>query len=265
MSDYPGGFNPPDQNPPNQNPQWGPNPGGEGGYNAPPTHGQPQGGYGQQAPPPGYQFPGAGAGGSVASLDLGAITPGGLMAAVGGLLYFILSFCPWYAVDVLYIHVSVNAWHESTGMLSALIFLLVAVAFGVKALKVLPANIPLEIIALALAGLGDLLFLIAFLAVPNGASRDWGMWIALLAALVITAGAVLQFLKAGGIASAQRSLGMIQQRAAGPQGNYPPGAQPPHSGGYPQQPGGYPQQPGGYPPPGDYPPQGGYPPPGSAG
>jgi hypothetical protein len=119
----------------------------------------------------------------------------------------------------------------------------VAAAFGVKALKVVPPRIPLEIIALGLVLAGDIFFLFAFFnGVAGPISRGFGLWMDLLAAIAINVGAVLQFRKIGGLAAAQRGLGNVQQRAAGQGGNPP--------GGYPQQP---PPPPG---PPG-YPPQGG--------
>jgi hypothetical protein len=242
MSDYPGGFNPP-----SDNPHGGPNPSGQGGYSPPPSYGQPQGGYGQPGVPPGYHGQLAGAGGSGAVFDLRTITPGGLMAVVGGLLYFVFSFCPWYTARWLDEDISANAWHRASGVWSVLIFLVVALAFVVRALKVIPPKIPLEVITLGLVVVGDIFFLVAFLDVPGAVSRGWGLWLDLLFVLVINVGAVLQFIKVGGVFLAQRGLSNMQQRASGAQG------------GYPQQP---PQQPGqgGYPPQGPYPPQGGYPP-----
>lgn len=239
MSDHPGGFNPND-------PQRGPDPAGYGGPYPPPGM------------PPGYHgHPPGGPGGTI---DLGAIAPGGLMAVVAGVLYFVFSFCSWYtySVDLPYGGVlesySGNAWNRGSGVWSALIFLLVAIAFAVKALKVVPPNIPLEIIAFGLVVLGDIFFLFAFLDVPEPISRGWGMWVCLAAVAVITAGAVLQFIKAGGVGIAKHGLNQMQQRAAGPQGGYPP--PPPGQGGYPPPPPGQ----GGYPPP-PPPPPGGYPPP----
>ena len=215
MSDHPEGLNP------INNPQPGPNPGGQGGYYPPPSSG------------------------SGAGFDLHAIVPGGLMAVVGGVVYFLLSFCPWYTVDGL--GLSANAWDRGTGTLSVIIFLLVAAAFAVKALRVVPPRIPLEIIALGLVVTADIFFLVAFLDVPDPAdfSRGWGLWIALAAVLVITAGAVLEFMKVGGVGAAQHGLSSLQQRAAGGQGGNPQ-QQPPPPRGYPQQPPpprGYPQQP----------------------
>lgn len=220
MSDYPGGVNPPSDNPP-------------GG----PYPGQPPSGSGQPVPRPAQSFGGSGAG---ASFNRSAIAPGGLIAAAGGLVYFVFSFFPWYTVEWLG---SINAWQRASSLWSVIIFGLVAVAFGVKALGVIPPRIPLEIIALGLVVVGDLFFLFAFFnGVEGPISRGVGLWIDLLAAIAINVGAVLQFRKIGGLAAAQRGLGNAQQRAAGGPGGNPPG-------GYPQQP---PQQPGpgGYPPPG---------------
>jgi hypothetical protein len=239
MSDYPGGFNPPSDNPPG-----GPNPGGQGGYNSPNPYGQPQGGSGQPVPPP-AQF--SGGSGSGARFDLSLIAPGGLIAAVGGLLFLVFSFFPWYTLEWLG---SVNAWHRASSEWSVIIFGLVTVAFGGKALRVVPRKIQLEIIALGLVFAGDLFFLFAFFnGVASPISRGFGLWMDLLVVIAINVGAVLQFLKVGGLASAQRGLGNVQQRAAG---GYP---QQPGPGGFPQQPGpgGYPQQPD----PGGFPPQGG--------
>jgi hypothetical protein len=255
MSDHPEGFNPSDN----------------------PSYGQPPGGPGQPAVPPGYG--GQPQGGSRGSIDWGAIVPGGLMAAVGAALYFVFSFFTWYSYTETLLGEDIaqftgNAWHRTSGVWSVLIFLLVPVLFVLKALKVVPPRIPVETIALGVVVLADIFFLVAFLDVPDPVSRGWALWIELVLVLVISVGAVLQFMRAGGVGSAQRGLSSLQQRAAGGQGGYPqpppprgyPQQQPPPPGGYPQQPppppGGYPQQPP--PPPGGYPqqpppPPGGYP------
>jgi hypothetical protein len=214
----------------------------------------PSGGYGQPGPAPGGRGQLARAGSSGAVFDVGAIAPGGLMAAVGGLLFFVFSFCPWYTVR--FFGLEANAWDRGSGVWSVLIFVVVGLAFAVRALKVISPKIPLEIIALGLVVLGDIFFLVALLDVPRGVSMGWGLWIDLVVALVINVGAVLQFIKVGGFVSARRALSNMQQHAPGGQGGYP---QQPGQGGYPQQ-GGYPPQ-GGYP---QHPGQGGYPPQGGA-
>lgn len=252
MSDHPEGFNPAD------NPPSGPDPSSQGGYYPPPPSGQPQGG--PPAVPSGYY--GQPRGGAGASFDLRTIVPGGLMAILGGLFYFIFSFSTWYkaTVDVGILSedirsLSSNAWGRASGVWSVLIFLLVAVAFVVKALRLVPPKIPLEMIAAGLVVVADIFLLVALIDIPNPNvggpnpfSRGWGIWVDFGFALLINAGVVLQFIKAGGITAAQRGLSGLQQRASGPQGGYP--QQPPPPGGYPQQPGQ-----GGYPPP----PQGGTP------
>ena len=251
MSHHPEGFNPSD------NPERGPDPGGQGGYYPPPSYGQPPGGPGQPAVPPGYR--GQPQGGSGANIDLRAIVPGGLMAVVGAALYFVFSFGTWYTYTESLLGTDIaeftgNAWHRASGVWSVLIFLLVPLLFVLRALKVVPRKIPLEMIALGVVVLADVFFLVAFLDVPDPISRGWALWVELVLVLVITVGAVLQFMKAGGVGSAQRGLSSLQERAAGGQSGYT--QQPPPPGGYPQQPpppGGSPPQP---PPPGGYPPHG---------
>jgi hypothetical protein len=251
MSDHPGEIDPPGGYPPG-----GPNP---GNYQ-PNPYPQPQGGYGQPAAPPGY----AGPGGSRVAFDLGTIAPGGLIAVIGGILYFVFSFFPWYSIHAwvcdpsfgVPCQVNLNAWDRGSGAFSVIIFLLVALVFLTKALKVIRPNFPLEIVALAAIALGDIFFLIAFFTTPDGLSRGWGLWTDLVVVLAINLGGVVQFIKVGGAGSIARGLSTMQQRASGPPpGPYPPPGPPP--GPYPP-PG--PAQ-GGYPPPPHPPGQGGYPPP----
>jgi hypothetical protein len=214
----------------------------------PPPPPPPPPGFSQPAAPPGYR--GQPQGGSGAGIDLRAIAPGGLMAVVGAALYFVFSFFTWYSYTETFLGEDIaqftgNAWHRTSGVWSVLIFLLVPLLYVVRALKVVPRKLPLEIIALGVVVLADIFFLVAFLDVPGPVSRGWALWIELVLVLVINVGAVLQFLKAGGVGSAQRGLSSLQERAAGAPGGYP--QQPPPPGGYPQQP----PLPGGYPPHGD--------------
>jgi hypothetical protein len=148
----------------------------------------------------------AGAGGSGITFDRREIGPGGLIVLAGGLLYCVFGFFPWYVQNIdcglvgpgIPCAVSLNAWRSGTALFSAILFLLAAGAFLAKALKVIPApKVPLELVALGAVVLGDLFFLIAFFSVPAGffgISRGWGLWIDLVVAIAITAGAVLQFL-----------------------------------------------------------------------
>jgi hypothetical protein len=269
MADYPGGSYPPSGNPPSGNPPSGNPPsgnsGGQGG-SPPPSYGHhPHGSYGQPGAPQyfGGGYPGAAS--PPIAFDLRTIAPGGLTAVVGALLYFVFSFFPWYTIYFCPFGpdtgspcgVSLNAWDRGSAVSSVLMFLLVALAFVVKAFKVLPPKFPLEVIALSIVVLGDISFLVAFFSTEDGLSRGWGLWVDLVLALVINLGVLLQFVKVGGVVSARRGLSNMQQRASGPPGYGPPGGYPPppgyQQGGYPT--GGPPQQ-GGYPPSG-YPPYGG--------
>ncbi len=155
-------------------------------------------------PPQGRQY--AAAAGSGIAFDTREVMPGGLIVLVGGLLYCVFGFFPWYVQNIdcgmvppgVPCAVNLDAWHSGTAVLSAILFLLAAGAFLAKALKVIPApKVPLELVALGAVVLGDLFFLIAFFSVPAGffgISRGWGLWIDLVVVIAITAGAVLQFL-----------------------------------------------------------------------
>jgi hypothetical protein len=132
--------------------------------------------------------------------------PGGLIVLVGSLLYVIFGFFPWWTINIVSglgsygipsSSVSFNAWRSGSAVFSAIVFLVAAGAFLLKALKVIPApKVPLEMIALGAVVLGDLLFLIAFFDVPSFASRGWGMWVDVVVLVGINVGAVLQFIRA---------------------------------------------------------------------
>ena len=125
---------------------------------------------------------------------------------MGGLLYVIVSFFPWYTIDICSasmcgheMSVTKNAWDRGPATFSVLLFLLVAGVFLVMALQVIPEpKVPLEVIALGAVVLGDILFLVSLISVPpaiTGLSRGWGLWVALVLVVVINVGTVLQFNK----------------------------------------------------------------------
>jgi hypothetical protein len=270
MSEHPGGSDPPTSKPSDEG-----NRSGQGDESPPPSSGEPQGGYVRPDAPPGYGAQYVGTGAPQIIFDLRAITPGGLTAVGGAFFYFVFSFFPWYTTYhcplgpffEVSCMVSRNAWDRGSAVLSVLIFLLAAVTFVVKALRIIPPKVPLDIIALGMVVLGDVFFLVAFFDKPDGFSRGWGLWIGLVGLLAVNLGAVLQFIKVGGTGWALRALSNLQQRASGPsgygqfstrpqqpehpqaghptggqprQGDYPSGGPPPHPGEYPQPP----QQPG---------------------
>jgi hypothetical protein len=158
-------------------------------------------------------------------------------------------------------------------VVAVILFLAVAVAFLLKALGVIPPNVPIEVIALGAAVLADIslaVVLFQILGAPISVA-GFGLWVGLAVAVVTTIGTVLEFTKVGGFKSMQGRGG-----PGGPQSGYGPPPQsgygPPPQSGYgppPQQGGGYPPRGGQQPPPpprgpGGYPPPqqgGGYPPP----
>lgn len=152
---------------------------------------------------PRYQH--AGTRGAQTTFDVPAIMPGGLMVLLGGLLYGVFGFFPWWTINIVSglssygipsSSVSFNAWRSGTATFSAIVFLLAAGAVLIKALRIIPApKIPLELIALGAVALGDLLFLIAFFDAQPFTSRGWGMWIDVVLVIGINVGAVFQFIK----------------------------------------------------------------------
>jgi hypothetical protein len=143
------------------------------------------------------------AGGSRATLDLGLIMPGGLIAAVGSLLYVVVSFFPWYTVDLCSADVCGNelaltksAWDRGSASFSVLLFLLAGALFVAAALQVVPRKVPLVMIALGVVGLGDIFFVAELVGhVPSFVSRGFGLWAAFVLCIAITAGTVLQSIK----------------------------------------------------------------------
>ncbi len=310
-SQQPPSQQPPSQQPPGygqQSPGYGQQPGG------PPAQGG-QPGYGQQpSGPPGYggpphaggpgNYPGQGPGGAsgTSSFDLKALSTPDWLIIGGGLLFLIVSFLPWAAVDFcgdIPVEIagdcsqSSNAWSVS-GLLgfAAILLLLGAVAVMVKALNVLPKSFPLHFVTAGLGLLAAIFFLIGFLDILTAddgfgfeIAPAFGAWLGLLAILVFIAGVVMSFLASGGAKSLQGGLNKLQQNAAqsGPPQGYgqqqapggygQPGQQAPGAYGQPEHPGQ--PAPGGYgqPPtqgaggsqPTPPPPYGSNPPPGSGG
>jgi hypothetical protein len=106
------------------------------------------------------------------AFNLQKILPGGLIALVGGLLYVVVSFFPWYIIQLCYglgvpcVTSTRNAWDRGPATFSVLLFLLVAVIFVVMALQVVAPKVPLEMIALGAVVLGDILFLVSLISLP---------------------------------------------------------------------------------------------------
>jgi hypothetical protein len=307
MSDQMGGYNPPAGHNPQggyqqggynapqsgATPQQGGYPQQQGGWGQAPGYGQ-QPGYGQA----GYGAPQSNSGGI--SFDLQSIMPGGVIAIASGLLLFIVSFFPWIgtnidklceqeagslgslpgAGDVVQecknsagaVTRSLWGWPDRGIAKFAMILAIVVIAiYVVKALKVLPAKLPLDLIGAGALVLADVLFLVTFISKGQGGdflSRQWGQYLGILFWLGLNVGVVMSVMASGGIntlkgglakmQSQQQSAGYAQQQwgqqpAAPQQGGWPTGGQPQapqhNTGGQPAQQGWPEQQPqqGGWP------------------
>src|SRR5262249_51119841 len=196
MSDQTGGYNPP----PGYQPQ--------GGYpQQQPGYGAPQGGYPQQqagwGQPPGYgQQPGYGAlqqkSGGGLKLDLQSIMPGGVIAVASGALLFVISFFKWWGLSNKLCGelgslpsgvpdtcnaVKYKAWDRGITTFALILVLAIVLVFVLKALRLAPASLPVELIAAGLLVLADIFFLITFLtksvkgAPGDYIARSWALYV----------------------------------------------------------------------------------------
>ena len=119
------------------------------------------------------------------------------LAWVGGLVLALSSFMSWYTVSPDGFTASITAWH--TGLLGKLIFfigvavltLLILHATGVD----LPASVPLGMVVAGLGALATVFVLVRLISIPDDfapAGRSVGIWISLLAALLLIASGLLR-------------------------------------------------------------------------
>jgi hypothetical protein len=131
------------------------------------------------------------------------LPPGALRASgdglawVGGLVLALSSFMSWYTVSPDGFTASITAWH--TGLLGKLIFfigvavltLLILHATGVD----LPPSVPLGMVVAGLGALATVFVLVRLISIPDDfapAGRSIGIWISLLAALLLIASGLLR-------------------------------------------------------------------------
>jgi len=125
-------------------------------------------------------------------------SPGEGLAWLGGLVLALSSFMSWYTFDAdVGFTVSITGWH--TGLLGKLVFFvgLAVLAFlGLRASGVeLPPSVPGGMVVAALGLLGTILVLIRVISIPDDfspAGRSIGLWISLLAGLLLIAAGLLR-------------------------------------------------------------------------
>lgn len=103
----------------------------------------------------------------------------------------------WYTVSSEGLTVSVTAWH--TGVLGKLVFFVGLAVLGLLVLRVtgfeLPPNVPVGMVIAVLGAIGTVLVLVRLISIPDdfvGAGRSIGIWISLLAALLLIAAGMLK-------------------------------------------------------------------------
>jgi hypothetical protein len=124
-------------------------------------------------------------------------SPGEGLAWLGGLVLALSSFMSWYTVSTEDITVSVTGWH--TGVLGKLIFFVGLAVIALLILRAtgfeLPPNIPLGMVIAILGAIGTVFVLVRLISIPDdfvGAGRSIGIWISLLAALLLIAAGLLK-------------------------------------------------------------------------
>src|ERR671923_3075862 len=123
-------------------------------------------------------------------------SPGEGLAWLGGLVFALSSFMSWYTVSTEDITVSVTGWH--TGVLGKLVFFVGLAVLALLILRAtgfeLPPSVPLGMVIAGIGFVGTLLVLIRLISIPEDfepAGRSIGIWISLLAALLLIAAGLL--------------------------------------------------------------------------
>jgi len=124
-------------------------------------------------------------------------SPGEGLAWLGGLVLALSSFTSWYTVQSEGYTASVTAWH--TGVVGKLIFFVGLAVLGLLVLRAtgfeLPPSVPSGMVIAGLGALGTVLVLVRLILIPDDfapAGRSIGIWISLLAALLLIAAGLLK-------------------------------------------------------------------------
>jgi hypothetical protein len=123
--------------------------------------------------------------------------PGEWLAWLGGLMLALSAFTGWYSVSTNGISLSVIGWHS--GALGKLVFFIGLLALALLALRAtgfeLPPSVPLGMVIAGLGTLATIFVLIRLLDIPADfapAGRSIGIWISLLAGLLLIAAGLLR-------------------------------------------------------------------------
>jgi len=124
-------------------------------------------------------------------------SPGEALAWLGGLVLALSAFMSWYTVSNEAFTASVTGWH--TGVLGKLVFFVGLAVLGLLVLRAtgveLPPQAPLGMVIAGLGAIGTVLVIVRLIAIPDDfspAGRSIGLWISLLAALLLIAAGLLK-------------------------------------------------------------------------
>ena len=125
-------------------------------------------------------------------------SPGEGLAWLGGLVLALSTFMSWYTFDAdVGFTVSITGWH--TGALGKLVFFVGVATLAFLALRAsgveLPPSVPGGMVIAGLGLLGTIFVLIRVISIPDDfapAGRSIGLWISLLAGLLLIAAGLLR-------------------------------------------------------------------------
>jgi hypothetical protein len=127
--------------------------------------------------------------------DASSIKRSTWLAGGGAVVLLISTFFSWGKVSLGPITINVSGW--DTGALGKLVFfaaliaiILVVVDYMKVDVSQLPIPVSLALVGAAAAGL--LFVILRFLFMPDGLSRAWGLYLAIIAAAVLAYGAWLK-------------------------------------------------------------------------
>jgi hypothetical protein len=131
------------------------------------------------------------------ALSPGMRTPGEGLAWIAGLVLALSSFMSWYSVSIDDLTLSVTGWH--TGALGKLIFFVGLAVLALLLLSAtgfeLPPRVPTGGVIALIGFIGTLLVVIRLVSIPDDfapAGRSIGIWISLLAALLVIVAGLLK-------------------------------------------------------------------------
>ena len=133
---------------------------------------------------------------STQGFDASSVKRSTWVAGGGAIVLLLSTFFSWWKVSAGGFSVSASGW--DTGALGKLVFLVALVAIilvvmdhmKVDALKQLP--VPVSLAVLGCGALAFLFVLWRFLDTPNGVSYAWGLYLALIASIVLAYGGYLK-------------------------------------------------------------------------